>query len=411
MIVPHALLNPIAYQIQDPFASIVESVERWLEIHQPNYLIKTDKSDWPTIKYEYLKRLLGLARNGSALRGHTQAAPTDELTSVLLEIYQLLDHCVYFTSQYWRAFFYWLKTGKLNPCWPQFGQKEADLAYSLLTQDEISKLRLEADKEWLDFLSDKAFVATLFKKIRRPIYRLCFKRVSFLQDYDPALYSLADVQQYAIESVLVSLRNNDHLNRSMDWLIGWSIKCADNAIHNLIGKATAKKRSRILEEDDRHSSDIQFGGDVYRQRECHLSYALFTPHKDMGYDNNEPSFTLLDSLKLLGNQPFKDADDMEDNICLRELLELADPKINSYLRTICGGEHNPDFWSWFYYHEPSLAQRIAYIEENPEALGPYLQRHLNLPTYQLTSFLRQHLPSLLERVSSTPANKAMLAYA
>ena len=420
MILSRSLLNPILHQIQDPFASIVECVEKWLTKFQPSYLVEESKSTWPTIKHEYIKRLLRLAKNGSALRGHAHLAPTADLNTALLDIYQLLDHCVYFTSQYWRAFYYWLKTGKLNPAWPQFSEREALLAYSLLTQDEIAYLRIEAEKEWVDFSADKELLTNLFKKIRRPVYRICYKKAGFLQEYDPALYSLADIQQYAMESVLASIRNNDHLSRSLDWLIRWSIRCADNAVLNLINKATAKKRNKALEEDER--SSVQFCGNLYRHRECYLSLAPYaSPANCSGeqyqagdqdsYGRQAVAFTLLDSLQLLGNQPFKDAETIENNLCLKELLKLADPKINSYLRTICGGEHNAEFWSWFYYNEPTLAQRLAYIEENPEALGPYLQRHLDLPTYQLTSFLRQHIPSLLERVSKTPSNQAMLAYA
>lgn len=405
MILSHTLINPIVYKIQDPFFSIIDEIEHWLTEYQPNY----KETKWSVIKYEYLKRLLGLAKNGSYLRGQVRHAPTEELETLLLDIYHLLDHCVYFTSQYWRAFFYYLKTGKLNPCWPQFSQREADLACSLLSEDDLTKLRIEADKEWTDFFSDSTLMTTLFKKIRRPIYRLCYKRVSFLQEYDPSLYSLADVQQYAMESILVSIRNNDYLNKSMDWLIGWSLKCADNAIHNLIGVATAKKRSKIIEDDDAGSNQFsQFGYAFYKHREYYLSLPL-QGNKNLYEDDIE--FPLIDSILVLGNQPFANTTDLEDKICLKELIKIADPKIGSYLRTICGGEHNPDFWAWFYYNEPTLVQRIAYIEENPGALGPYLQRHLNLPTYQLTSFLRQHLPDLLEKVSNTSSNQAMLAYA
>ena len=77
--------------------------------------------------------------------------------------------------------------------------------------------------------------------------------------------------------------------------------------------------------------------------------------------------------------------------------------ISSYLKFICCGEHNPDFWTWFYVNEPTLAQRIAYLEENPEAIAPFLQRHLDLPTHQLTDFLRRHLPDVLSKISKESA--------
>ena len=402
---PHTLLHPITYQVQDPFASIVECMEGWLLEHQPDYLIKK----WPTVKYDYLKRLLGLAKNGSALRGHSQTAPTHALSSALLDIYHLLDHCVYFTSRYWRAFFYWLKTGELNTSWPQFGQREVAIACSLLSQEDIEKLKIEASKEWVDLFDDKNAVALLFKTIKKPVHNLCYKRVSFLDKYDHALYSFSDLQQHVYESILVSLRNNDYFTTKPSKMVGWALKCADNAIHNLRDMALSDKRSRVMEIDNRVNTDLMFGGKLFAHRECHLSMPIYT-QSDEDVDCT-PKHTWIDSILLLGDRPFHLVDNMEDTICLNELLSVADPKINTYLRVICGGEHSPDFWSWFYYNEPTLAQRVAYVEENPEAIGPYLQRHLDLPTYKLTGFLRQHLPDLLSKVSNTPRNRAMLAYA
>lgn len=403
MILPHRLLNPTSYQVQDPFASLMDCMETWIKEKEPGYLDVSNKNNWQKVKYGFARRILGLGKNGSALRGQAQLAPNTYLNSALFDIYHLLDHSIYFTSQYWRAFYYWMKTGKLNPCWPQFSEREALVTYSLLTPEDIELIKIEAGKEWADVLDPK-LIDRIFKKIKRPVYRLCYKRAGFLQNFDPALYSLADLQQYVLKSVLVSLRNSDHISRSFDWLVGWSVKCADNALHNVVTKATAKKRNRAIDEDECTNSPC-FSSDTYRHRECYLSLTPFAQDKE---EEEKDPFTLLDSLRLLGNQPFKEAEDMENNACLKELLKLADPKINSYLRTICGGEHNPEFWTWFYYNEPTLAQRIAYIEENPEALGPFLQRHLNLPTHQLTSFLKQHLPTLLERVSnsSTSGNRA-----
>jgi hypothetical protein len=380
-------------------------METWLKESQPDYLENQDRYGWSIIKYNFIQRLLGLGKTGSAIRGHAHFAPNEELATALLNIYQLIDRSVYFTSQYWRAFYYWLKHQKLNPCWPQFGEREAQLAYSVLTVEDLAYLYEEANKEWADDYATDSLVTDLISKIQRPVYRLCYKRAGFLQDYDPALYSLADINQYAMESVLLSIRNNDHLNRSLDWLTRWSVKCADNALHNLVKLATRQKRNRALDDNEDYRDEL------YRQREFYLSTNSSSSFCDGGEDR-EASADLMNSLRLLGNQPFKEMEEIEDNCCLKELLRLADPKIHSYLMTVCGGEHNPDFWSWFYYNEPTLAQRLAYIEENPEALGPFVQRHLGLPTHQLTGFLRQHLPSLLDRVhiKASPANKAQLIY-
>ena len=404
MILSHTSLHPITYKVQDPFASIIEQMEIWLRENQPLYYAQR----WQTVKYDYLKRLLGLAKNGSALRGHAQTAPNHDLGAVLLDIYHLLDHCVYFTSRYWRAFFYWLRSGELNPCWPQFGQREVQVALSLLKPDDIETLKVEAAKEWIDLFDDKRAIENLFTAIKKPVHNLCYKRVSFLGNYDPALYSLSDLKQYAYESILVSLRNHDYFTAQPNKMVGWALKCADNAIHNLRDSALAGKRSRIMDYDERTlnvDGAVAFSGNYYAHRECHLSMPLYTCHAET------KNLTWLDSIHILGECPNKQMDTMENNLFLQELLRAADPKINKYLRTICGGEHNPDFWSWFYYNEPNLAKRISYVEENPEALGPFLQRHLDLPTYELMGFLRQHLPDLLSKLSDTPRNRALLAYA
>lgn len=402
MILSHTLLHPITYKVQDPFASIIDQMEIWLKEYQPLYYAQR----WQIVKYDYLKRILGLAKNGPALRGHAQTAPNHELGSVLLDIYHMLDHCVYFTSRYWRAFFYWLKSGKFNPSWPQFSQREVCLALSILRPEDLEILKIEAAKEWIDPFTDNRTLEKLFTTIKKPVHNLCYKRASFLGLYDPALYSVSDLKQHAYEAILVALRNHDYFTSQPNKMVGWTLKCADNAMHNLRDSALAGKRSRIIEYSD-WNVDIGttlFGGKYYTHRECYLSAPIAN-------DDSTVGLTLMDSIHLLGHYPRKEVDTMENNLWLNELLGVADPKINTYLRTICGGEHNPDFWSWFYYNEPSLAQRISYVEENPEALGPFLQRHLDLPTHTLVGFLRQHLPDLLSKLSDTPRNRALLAYA
>ena len=107
-------------------------------------------------------------------------------------------------------------------------------------------------------------------------------------------------------------------------------------------------------------------------------------------------FSLSDLLRVHQGDLTREIEAADSAVCLGELLQKADPKINTYLRTIWG-EHNPDFWTWFYHHEPQLAKRDIYIKECPEALGPYIQRHLKLPTWQLTGFLHQHLPTLFPK--------------
>jgi hypothetical protein len=400
------LLNPVRYHVQDPFASIVKEIEDWLAVNQPAYLVEK----WPQIKYDYLKRILGLEKKGSQLRGYSQTAPNDDLGSALLSIYEMIDRCVYFTSKYWRALYYWLRHNKFSTCWPQFGTREIQVILDLLNENEMEYLKKDAESEWLDFYADEIVVTNLFKKLKKPLQNLCHKRVSFLSMYDP-MYSSDEILQHANEEILVRLRNNDYIPNDQKRLIGWALKCADNAIHNLREKAMTQSRSYFSSravEDWKYDEDVQVPKIRFKSRPkmYHLHHGGGTGEKDLklaelNYD--ESTMLYPDELSVLSNA--------ENSICVQELLEHADPKINAYLRTICCGEHNPDFWTWFYHHEPTLAQRTAYVAENPEAIGPYLQRHLNLSTHQLTSFLKQHLPEILERVSNTPAKKAMIAYA
>lgn len=379
MILTHELLNPITFKIQNPLASIIDQVEIWLASHEQNYLVEV----WPKIKYGYLKRILNLSSNGSSLRGYARLAPTAELSSTLLDVYLLLDRCVYFTSRFRRAFFYYLKTNSLNPCWPQFGEKEINLIYSLLTSEDLDKIQNKIDKGFDFYLDDKS-ISDLFKQVKLPLRNLCYKRVKFLAAAEPALYAIEDVQHKMYEAILIAIQKKDYMPKP-DKRIGWALKIADNALHNLRIYALAEQRSPIIDVAKNDSS---------------LAYVKW---------NEVSNSTLTDitnDLPILDGESFTLAD-IEEKICVEELLTIASPKINSYIRTICCGEHNPEFWEWFYYTEPSLAQQISYVEENPETLGPYLQRHLNLPTQELTNFLKQHLPTLLEKVSHTSMKRTL----
>lgn len=384
-ILSYQVLNPTTHQIKNPFVAIITEMEASLRISQPEYFTTT----WVQVKYSFLQRLLRLSKNGSRLRAFATTAPNDAVGTAILDIYYLLDHSVYFTSKYWRAFFYWLKTNQINrSCWSQFGIEEAKLALAILTEEDIKKLKIEANKEWLDFLADDEEVQKLFYKLTNPIKNLCYKRVSFLAKYDPAMYSYEDLSQYVFEKILVSLRNNDYISSSPTKMMSWALRCADNAIHNLRDKALAGKRN------------------------CKMLDSFMVDPRDLHIDskkgfNLEESEVVEDVIENIGVDSFEA--EMENDLCLQSLLKVATPKITSYLRTLCGEVHNSNFWTWFYYNEPELAKKPAYIAENPEAIGPYLQQHLNLSTYQLTCFLKQHLPSILTQVQSA-SNNTILKY-
>lgn len=283
--------------------------------------------------------------------------------------------------------------------------REVETMQSILSDAEIEYLKKDAESEWLDFYADEKVVTNLFKKLAKPLQNLCNKRISFLATYD-SMYSPEDIIQHANEEILIRLRNNDYIPNDPNRLIGWALKCADNAIHNLREKAMTQGRSSIITVPvDDWNYDEEISVPKIRLRSVHANLSI---HHGGDSDFTETGVTYESFNNGLLCETL---DVVEDDVCFKELLGHADPKINTYLRTICYGEHNTDFWTWFYYHEPHLAQRAAYVAENPEAIGPYLQRHLKLSTHQLTKFLKQHLPGVLERVSNTPARKAMLAYA
>jgi hypothetical protein len=118
--------------------------------------------------------------------------------------------------------------------------------------------------------------------------------------------------------------------------------------------------------------------------------------------------TLSDSIKLLGDGPWDQVSAMRDSVCLSQLMDKADDKIRTYLKIVWCGEHNEDFWSWFYDNEPKLAQR-AEVSQDHEAIGQWVERWLKLPHWHLVEFLHEFHPSFLEtgkHVSHKRGNRA-----
>ncbi len=362
------LLNPTLFQVYNPFFSLIKEVEDWLMINNIAY------PDWPSVKYHYLTRILKLEKKGAKLRGFAQTAPTHALSTALLEIYNLIDNSVYFSSKYWRAFYYYLKTGSINTnCWPQFGMDEVNLATSLLTPSDLTILKEKAEIEWLDFYKDDKKISLLFKEIKKPLRNICYARTAFLNMYDPALYSFEDLLQYAYTEILVRLRNNDYIPSSTLKLRNWSLRCADNALHNLREKELAQKRTIIVSTKVEKDADVEYQNTL-RVTSCNLD-------DDFNY------FEVATDNYLVS---------LENRMFLNDLLKTATPNIKTYLKTIYGEEHNLTFWSWLYQTKPILAKKAEYLEENPEVVGKYLQQFLGISDYQLKSFLNQHIPELLK---------------
>ena len=363
------LLSPIYSEISNPFTAIIETLDR---------VVDQDFAPiWHETKRTFALKLFSMAKISKKL---SQQAPNFLLEDAISDIRSALECSAYFTSQLWRAFYYYLNTGDLNPRWPQFGVKEANTIIGLLTLEELAVLKQNARKDWKSLFDDKEGINNLFKHIRPQIIQLCKKRATFLTWIDPAVYSFEDLLQQTYCSVVKSLRTSDYFTDDSKKMIGWAIKCADNSLHDLIDVAKASKRSRIVNG---------------QQRACELVI-----HNDEGD---------MESLRLQDN-PLSHPDHVEDAIFYHQIIARAkNPKIRSYLQIVCGEEHNFDFWSWLSYTKPKLSRREAFVTENPKVLGSWVQRWLDLPTGRLIAFIRQEVPELLESLKEPQRTKLCLA--
>ena len=367
------LLQPIKHDKKDPFATMVFQMDVWVSLNLPEY-----RGTWQIVKGVLLRRILKLGGNtGSFLSGQGVSAPHHELCTAIQSMYDLVNSSVYYTSQFWRAYSSWLNTGEFDPRWPLFGRREARLASSILTSEEKDNLKNKVSEVDKDVFRDPKSVDKLVKYIEPKIKNMCMKKIKFIAQYDSAV-SFEDLYQEVMCGIMVMLRNKDTFCDDLMENVGWVIKCAENTIHNLRSKSLRSKR------------------DLVNKRDLPL---------DTSEEEEDTYFRIDDLLKLDLDCI---VDRTESSIFLEELIQKADPKISTYLRAVCEDKYSSDFWAWFYHHEPVLAQRDAYREGHPEALGPYIQRHLGLPTWQLTGFLHEHLPDLKSKVKDTPRNKNLL---
>jgi hypothetical protein len=392
-------LTPFSSKLKNPLSTAFKEIENYLlssknnEEHEKN-LLQFHKNDWPKLKKYLVLRALHFGNaHGPAIIGMARRAPDQELATAITEMYKLIDCCAYYTSHYWRAVYYWLRSGgRFCETWPNFDKEDADLTFSMLSRDEIEVIMEDSEDKFPNAFDDTEGVKTLFNKIQKKIKNLCKKRLHFLSKFDPAIYSLEDLQQEVNCTVLMSLRFCDYFSDRPEKLIRWAMKSADNAIHSIRDYAQTEKRAKIKQVITEN------GEETFVLRECPLSQPLSEG------DDEGAVFTLADSIRILGEHAFKEHELLLDSTCFSQLMKKADPKIKHYLRILWGGEHDEQFWDWFYYQEPELAKRAAYIEENPEAIGPWVQRWLNLSNHQLLSFLREELPEALERVSPQTKN-------
>jgi len=375
MVLSVKVLRPISSGIQNPFASAINELDL-IMAQQPDYYIEK----WPEIKRRLVTRALGLKANGSFLRGAALTAPNHLISEGIFEIRELVDYSSYCISQYWRAFQYWLdKGGRFNPRWPQFGQEDALLAVNNLSVEQLHKVTDAAKQTWPNMFEDEQQLNLLVKKLQKPIKRICWKRLRYLSRHDPAVYEAEDLEQEVIMMVIQKLRTSDHYNDDINEMIGWGVTCATNAVEAIGGYAQSLKRAKII----RVKEDKE--GDSYLVRDCALSTPL-----------DEDGFTLGDSISVLGDDAFRENNEVYDHFCFQQILEKSPPEIKTYLKIIWGGEHNPDFWIWFTFQEPERANEETYLHENPEAIGPWVQRWLNLSSRDLLTFLKKELPSFYE---------------
>jgi len=380
-VLPKEILTPVSSGIQDPLHSMLGAFEAILASH-PAY----QRDVWPEVKKGLIYSALQLKNCGSFLNGAVQTAPNLELATALDEMKQLISYSAYFTSQYWRAFYYWLDKGKFNPRWPQFSQREVSATLTSLEEKDLDKIKEIATKSWPDFFADTQGVNDLFSKLQRNIKNLCFKKLHFLSVYDCALYSKEDLHQEINLRTLQRLRQSDYFEDDPIKMIRWATKCADNCIKQLREYALADKRCRI----DRVAEADAEGNTKHHTtlRETALSSLL-----------GEDFVTLEDAVRFLAvkGPSTQDEGAIYDSTCLRQLQNLGNPRMNVYLDILWGENHNIEFWHWFQREYPNLAKKSLFIEERPEAIGPWVQRWLGLTDTDIITFFRNHLPTLLDR--------------
>jgi DNA-directed RNA polymerase specialized sigma24 family protein len=373
------VLRPVSFNVQNPLYTVFEESDALMKSY--------DYPKWALIKRNIVAQLLHIESHGAFLNGAVRTAPNIEISDTIDELKNLITNSYYFSTQYWRAFYYWInKGGKFNPRWPQFGEAEAQITMSLLTPGQLELVTVKAKGIWPEAEMRKRKLEQIFHQIQARISSLCYTRLRYLMQYDPALYSAEDLKQIVNYELLKRFQASDFFDDDPTELIGWAIRCADNIIHNLREYAQAGKRAKLIvvQEGDRaHGVETQF---LFRE------VAIHTPLKEESRSN----FTLAESIRLLGDGPWDQVVEMRDRICLEQLLAKADSKIKTYLKIIWGGEHNPDFWSWFYRNEPKLASRAEYIQENPEAISHWVEVWLKLPRWRLMAFFKENMPELID---------------
>lgn len=368
------VLRPVTSKIPNPLVSAFKEAETYIT---PDYLAK-----WKILKNYIVAQCLHISTHQAFFNGAVKTAPNINISIMLEEFKDLISNSYYFSHQYWRAFYYRITKDKLNPRWLQFEEDEFQATLALLSPEQRAQVKSKAKDFWTETGFRKKGLEKIFKEIQPNITRLCYSRLRYLSQHDPAMYSAEDLKQIVNCELLKRFQASDFFDDRPLEMIGWALRCADNIIHNLRNYAQANKRAKLLLVP---TEENKFN---YLVREIALSTPTDT--------SKETSSTLQDSIALLGDGAWDHIAELRNKICYDQLMENANPKIQQYLKIIWGENYNSDFWAWFYQNEPALANRVEYLQENPEAIGPWVQRWLKLPTWELVSFLKTNMPNLEE---------------
>ena len=332
--------------------------------------------EWPPLRRRFVLHALKLRKIGCRVQGALRPASAG-VASALEEVYQLVLHNRYLTSQYWRAYRSFLQHDRLSPDYRLFGLAEAEFTSSQLTLQEIKELRASTDHP--DFL-DQGRLMELLVAIRPFIRREVRSRARYLQWSDPALYSEADLVGELECRLIMKLRNEPRLLDNEPMLYGWARRVVTNEIPNMLEFANSESRGKqrpVLGPDGRPL--LQDGQPTYVAREVELNQT---------FEGGE-IYEQYEAVEAVAHHRM----DAEDQALCQVAFEKAPADIQRYLDTIWRG--SPEFWEWFHRQEPELAAR--HLEEAGD-IGPWVRRWLNLSAVRLLRFFDETLPDQKERV-------------
>lgn len=346
----------------DPLYRLLEAFEQEVAAQPlgPEYLA----GPWLELRRRLILHCCKSRRAGSKVRGVIRTL-TPAIASAIEQVYGLVLHNRYLSSQYWRGLHRYCQDGQLTA---PFGQRDADLGLAELTGVEIEDLR---GRPLVAEFLDNARLAQLLRSIRPFIRRQVKSRARFLTWTDPALYSEADVTSELECRLITKLRNEPGLRDNDAMIYGLAKQIVINEIPNLLEFATAGSRSRL------QSSTDQEGQTTYQAREVNLMVNQEgEPYEHFG------AVTAASQDKLC----------IEDQVAAQAAFDRAPAEIRRYLDVMWRGD--PEFWAWFHDQEPELAAQLG---GRTDLAGPWIRRWLNLSEVRLLRFLDETLPRQAKR--------------